>query len=423
MVLKFKPAYYLLLFLCLITVFSCGKKTMEIFVGADGADNNSGTKESPLQNIQAAIKLAEEIKSDNKRTHISIYLLAGDYYLSSPISISSILSDLTISCSGESEVTIKGSIPLNPDWEEYDNNIYIATIEDDLTFDQLFANGKPQILARYPDYNEEGGHWQGHAADAISIERIKSWDKPVGAIFHAMHAYEWGGFHYLISGINEDGSAVLEGGFQNNRPAPPHSEYRMLENVFEELNSPGEWYFDQKQHKLYYWPALDIDIKTADFEAVILRNLVEIKGKINSPVRNVTIKGIKFEQSQRTFMQLYEPLLRSDWTIYRGGALYIENAEKCGIVDCEFGNLGGNAIFVSAYNREIEISGNHIHDCGASGICFVGNPTAVRSPSFQYSEFVPTNELDTVSGPQKNLYPKECIAHNNLIYRTGRIEK
>ena len=44
-------------------------------------------------------------------------------------------------------------------------------------------------------------------------------------------------------------------------------------------------------------------------------------------------------------MEEYEPLLRSDWTIYRGGALFLEGAEAISITNCEFVNLGGNAIF------------------------------------------------------------------------------
>ncbi|MFC2097708.1 right-handed parallel beta-helix repeat-containing protein [Bacteroidota bacterium] len=412
-----------LLIICLSALISCKEKTIEIFVSIDGKIENNGTKKAPLLKIHDAINIAEQIKLDNREAKISINILPGDYYLSSPIIIKPILSDLSFKGSKASEVTIKGSVPLNLSWEKYDNNIYIARLSDNHQFDQLIANSKPMTLARYPNYNENGGHWQGHAADVISKERIKSWKKPVGAILHAMHDYEWGGFHYTITEINSNGTAELEGGHQNNRPALPHPKYRMVENVFEELNSPGEWYIDKENRMLYYWPDDNINIETALFEGVILKNLVEIKGDEYSPVRNVSFKGIKFEHTQRTFMEPYEPLLRSDWTIYRGGAVFIEGAENCIIHNCEFTNLGGNAIFISGYNRGVEISENHIHECNASGISFVGKPGSVRSPSFQYSHFIPINELDTIRGPQNNQYPKDCIAKNNLIYRTGRIEK
>ena len=77
----------------------------------------------------------------------------------------------------------------------------------------------------------------------------------------------------------------------------------------------------------------------------------------------------------------------------------------------------------SSYNTGLVIKGNHIHDCGASAISFIGNPSAVRSPSFNYSEFVELDKMDTLSGPQNDLYPRNCLVEDNLIYRIGRIEK
>jgi hypothetical protein len=239
-----------------------------------------------------------------------------------------------------------------------------------------------------------------------------------------MHAGEWGGFHYVISGKDEKGEAILEGGYQNNRQsAGMHDTYRMVENVFEELDSPGEWFLNKDSMTLYYWPEKGADPKNTLIEGVHLKHLIDIKGDEKNPIKNVLIEGIKFEHTQRTINETYEQLLRSDWTIYRGAALFIEGSLNITIKNCEFTNLGGNAIFVSNYNRKTNIIGNHIYDCGATAISFVGNPSAVRSPSFQYNEFVPFEELDTVRGPANNAYPKTGLVDDNLIYRIGRLEK
>jgi hypothetical protein len=197
----------------------------------------------------------------------------------------------------------------------------------------------------------------------------------------------------------------------------------MVENVLEELDSPGEWYFDTDTKKLYYWPREGIDILTAEFEGIVLKSFFELRGTLQNPVSNVSINGIKFEYAQRTYLENYEPLLRSDWTIYRGGAIFLNGTENCLVTDCEFVNLGGNAVFVSGYNENTKIKGNHIHDCGASAICFVGDPSAVRSPSFQYGQFIPTEDMDTLPGPKNELFPRNCIAEDNLIHRIGRVEK
>ncbi|MRT93803.1 PDZ domain-containing protein [Ancylomarina sp. 16SWW S1-10-2] len=409
---------FLLLMGCIFLFFSaCKPKVIRIVV-----DSTLQSEES-VALLDKAWQQAKQVKKEDSSALIEIIVHPGEYNLKSPLVITPELNGTSIIGAGSDKVSIKGSVPLDLKWKSLNENVYEATIAENLDFDQLIADGKVQILARYPNYNEDGGMWQGYAKDAISIKRIASWKNPIGAYFNTMHKGKWGGFHFRITGVNADGTAILEGGQQNNRPSAPHTEYRMVENVFEELDSAGEWYLDREKHKLYYWPQKGMDIQKLNFEASVLKSLIEIKGSLENPVKNITIQGIKFEHTQRTFMEEYEPLLRSDWTIYRGGAVFFEGTENCSIEDCEFTNLGGNVIFASAYNKGLKIAGNHIHDCGASAICFVGDASAVRSPAFQYGQFVALDKMDTISGPQNELYPRECIAENNLIHRIGRIEK
>ena len=180
---------------------------------------------------------------------------------------------------------------------------------------------------------------------------------------HAMHSGEWGGFHYLATGVDDNGELILSGGYQNNRPSKMHGKYRMVENVFEELDEAGEWYLD-KDYKLFYWPTEGTDLANTLVEGVQQKHLLEVVGSEENPVQDINISGIRFEHAQRTFMEKYEPLLRSDWTIYRGAALFLEGAQNVSIQNCEFTNLGGNAILVSNFNREVHIADNHIHECG-----------------------------------------------------------
>jgi len=88
-------------------------------------------------------------------------------------------------------------------------------------------------------------------------------------------------------------------------------------------------------------------------------------------------------------MLVKEPLLQSDWTIYRGGAILLDETENVHISNCNFFEVGGNAVFVSNYNKNALISNNHNYNIGGNAIAFVGNPAAVRSPAFQYALFVP----------------------------------
>lgn len=411
--------------LLLFVVFSCQTEsnTVQLYVAKDGTAANTGSKAQPFGSISKAIEKARELKQVNAASQVVINILPGDYHLSQAIHISPLLNGLTIQGTDATEVRIKGSKPLQANWKQYNENIYVTPVDGNLDFDQLVVNGKAQILARYPNYDENAHYWQGYAADAISKERLASWKKPEGAFFHALHKGRWGGFHYKITGVDENGNAILKGGHQNNRGSKYHDEYQMVENVFEELDSPGEWYLDKATNQLFYWPAEGVDLKQDKFEVSVLKDLVQVVGTLENPVKNVTIRNISFENTKRTFMEEFEPLLRSDWTIYRGAVVFFEGTEMCKVENSIFTNLGGNVIMASKYNKNLVVEGNHIYNCGASAVAFVGDPSAVRSPSFNYGQFVPLKEMDTVHGPKNELYPRECLVVNNLIHRIGRIEK
>lgn len=398
----------------------CSAPKMNIYVSLN--ENIKIENALVVSSIHQALDSVLSYRKNKKNAPITLHLEEGEYYLSSPIKITPEHGVVHVLGAGIEKTTIKGSVILKDlKWEKYNDNIWKTQLNSAEKMGQLFINGEQQVLARYPNYDENGGHWQGHAADAISKERVRQWKKADGAIVHAMHSGEWGGFHFKAALMNEDYDLKLVGGQQNNRPSKMHSKYRMVENVFEELDSAGEWFLDR--NTLYYWPTKNIDLQKAKVEGVTQKHLLEIVGTEESPVVNVKVEGIKFEHAQRTLFETYEPLLRSDWTIYRGGAIFIEGSENVSIDNCEFSNLGGNAIMVSNYNRGTKIADNHIHDCGATAISFIGSPSAVRSPSFQYYKFVPLAEMDTLKGPKNNVYPSEAIVDNNLIHRIGRIEK
>jgi len=412
----------LCLILGTIAFYSFGEKNRDVYVSPMGNNDHAGTRKMPVQTIEKAFeRIATQRTSTNKA--ITIRLLEGDYHLSSPLLIDAGLYNISIVGEGADKVRIKGSTKLTTNWQHFEGKIWVTDVKDDLDFNQLFVNGEAQILARYPNYDKNGGAWQGHAEDAISKARVATWKNPEGGFVHALHRGLWGDFHYEITGIDANGAPTLIGGQQNNRPSTMHPTLRMVDNIFEELDSAKEWYFNKKEKKLFLWVDADIDINKASLEVSTLKHLIEICGTKSNPVQNVTIKGIRFEHTQRTFMEAYSHLLRSDWTIYRGGAILLDGTENCSIRDCEFTNLGGNVLFVNGYNRHTEIIGNHIHDCGASAICFVGDSSAVRSPAYHYDEFVPINIMDTAQGPANDLYPAACKVENNLIYNIGCIEK
>jgi hypothetical protein len=140
-------------------------------------------------------------------------------------------------------------------------------------------------------------------------------------------------------------------------------------------------------------------------------------------VKWITLRGIAFRQAARTVMDTREALLRSDWAIYRGGAIFFNGAEDCALEDGFIDQVGGNAIFVNNYNRHVTIRGTQIAKAGASGICFVGDPQSARSPLFNYYQVQSLDRIDRTPGPKSKNYPADCLVDDCLIYLTGRVEK
>jgi hypothetical protein len=320
-------------------------------------------------------------------------------------------------------VTVSGSVVLNLKWTVYKNGIWQAKVGKKLIFDELFVNGQLQHMARYPNYNPAARFLGGTAADAISKERVARWKSPEGGYVHALHPCEWGDVHYLIIGKDKKGDLILKGGWQNNRPMGMHKKYRFVENIFEELDTVNEWFYNKKTQILYYYPPKGLDLKTAKIEAPQIAHLFEFRGTATQPVRNITVEGLTLTQTLRIFMKNKEPLLRSDWTIYRGGAVFFEGAEDCFLKNCTLHNLGGNAVSFSDFNRYCTVSGCLVSDIGASAFCFVGDPKAVRSPCFNYYQFVPLDKMDRTPGPKTDNYPTKCKVYNNLMFNLGQVEK
>lgn len=395
---------------------------LNLYVSPNGNDSNNGTLQKPVKTLSKAISLAEQAKGKN----VKIQLREGAYYEGKTLVLNAaetLFSSLEISNYQNENAIIDGGQKLSLSWKSFEKGIYQAVIPSNISFEQLFINGQLQHLARYPNYDTNARVFHGTAADAIAPERVKTWKNPTGGYVHALHSGEWGGFHYLITGKNEKGELTLEGGWQNNRPAPMHKQHRFAENIFEELDAPGEWFFDRSTHILYFIPPQSTNLATALVEVSTHKNSLELRGTAENPVRNVRLKNLRFVHTERSFMDTKEPLVRSDWTFYRGGAVLFDGTESCTITDCEFSNLGGNAIVLSNYNKNDTISGCHIHHIGASAVAFVGDPKAARSPSFRYELSIPYEQLDKTPGPQTDNYPQECAVTNNLIHDMGQLEK
>jgi membrane-associated protease RseP (regulator of RpoE activity) len=409
-------------------LFCSAAMAVDLYVSPTGNDANSGTKSSqPLASFSAARDAVRKVAG---KEAVTVHFADGVYYLPetllfTPADSGSARYPVIYTADHEGKAVLSGGSMLNLQWEPYKDGIFQAQTPAGLKIDQLFINGKNQRMARYPNYdaNKKTDAYQGYAADAFSKERATNWADPTGGFIHAMHKSQWGGYHYLITGKDANGEVTYEGGWQNNRKSGMHNEFRMVENIFEELDAPGEWFHNAKTGTLYYKPESGTDLATASVEVVRLRHLIEFQGSENAPVEFVTLQGFTVRHAARTFMDTKEQMVRSDWAIYRGGAFMLTGTEDVKILDCEFDQVGGNAVFVNNYNRRTLVKGCHIHDTGASGVCFVGDPDALYNPLFEYGEKNDLATIDRTPGPKTQNFPSLGTVEDCLIHGIGRVER
>jgi hypothetical protein len=398
----------------------------ELYVSPTGDDKNDGSKTAPLASLTAARDKADQLKGSS--TPVTVYVRGGTYYLSAPVVFGPANSGsaqgpiLYTAYPGEKAV-ISGGIKVTTKWTVSSGQIMVTTIATNLKVDQLFLNGKRQILARYPNFDSTK-ILDGFASGCIGTARVALWNNPTEGpgYIRGLHVSLWGGNSFIITAKNASNNTVTQQWVgDNNRGSTLHPSYRMVENIFEELDAPGEWYYSKPTGKLYFYPPAGADLSSAVIELSSQDELIRVVGTAASKAQYIDFKGLTFTHTYRTlFSKPYEGLLQGDWCVARAGCLFIQDAEKIVVESCLFDQIGGNGIFMSGYNRGHVVYNNTFIDAGASCVLMVGLQSAVRCPSSWSST---TTCADKTPGPLSADYPAFIRVENNMMNHFGRFEK
>jgi hypothetical protein len=410
------------------------------YVSKTGSDRNAGTVDRPFATLARAQRAARQAEKSDR---IQIWIREGTYYLAQTLAFGpedSGTSELAVRYTAHpgENVTLSGGLALSCKWSPFRDGIVSTPVPKGLQFTQLFVNGRRKIRARYPNYEPpQPGHpgylkaagpvpsetqtpypnpdedmtFSGSAPKGISYDPAtfsnKHWAKPEEAEIHIFQEAYWGNLQWRLRGIDRDAHVLWfgEGGQQigakwDRDPAKVGKKSRYyIENVFEELDAPGEWYLDGNRNVLYYYPERGTDIHSALVEVPMLEHILHFGGSQSKPVENISIEGLRFAHTVSTYTSSYEVPSLGDWSIHRGGTVLLEGTRNCSIRNCWFDGVGGNAVFANNYNRGLWISGCKFTETGDSAICFVG-------------------DLEKTTGTQRT-FPFECKAHNNLIHNCG----
>lgn len=372
--------------------------TRTFYISPDGNDNWSGSaptpnldrNDGPFATLKCARDTIRKLRQNDSDDAYVIIVREGIYQLSETFNLEvedsgSEFKPLVIRAFDNEKPTLVGTKHIN-NFKPYKDNIYQANLLE-LPYDlsslrQIFANGKRQRLSRHPNFDPQnpiGGGFLYVESPVVegskhqfrySIGDIPAWpDKQhVEILIHPGN--NWTNNILPVLGI-ERNTRTITLSQKASHEIKPGNRY-FFQNLLEELDSPGEWFFDQQKKVLYYWPA-NIELLN-NITIPILKSIL----KINSSSTYINFEGFRLDGCE-------------------GSSIILNGAKNILVARNTISNAGGNGIEIHGGAENAAI-GNDIFEVGGTGIIVSG-------------------------GDSKALEPANNRAENNYIHNTGVFSK
>ena len=373
-------------------VSTVGNDTWSGRLGEPNADGTDG----PLATVQKARDMIRETKAatGGLTKPVTVLLRGGVYPQTKPIVFTAADSG-TKECPityqaypGEKPVISGGDVirGWQPDDSEQSQTrcrgkLWRASVPAAKTggkwrFNQLFVNGGRRTRARVPNKGSflrtDGPLSKGNSRGFYFHEGdVKEWDDLREVVFVVYHSWETSIHHVR----NVDTEACL---VELHEPAPwgmGHWERQQryyVENVFEELDEPGEWYLNRVTGTLYYYALPDETM--ADVEVVaptLTSTLVSFDGDASKDdiIEHVHFRGISFLHSNANLRRLRNP---GQGEIYQPGLIMATGLRNASFEDCTIAHAGAHGVWLAAGCEDNRILRCHIHDLGGGGVYIGG---------------------------------------------------
>ncbi len=325
---------------------------------------------------------------------------------------------------GEKPV-ISGGIPVTG-WKN-NGKFWTARFDAD-TAAMLVVNGKRQMLARTP--NE--GYFVPPAISKTTgelyfkIGEIKSWKEMENNRIIMLLRWHTG-INTIIKVDEKTGIATFRTPQEGVVIVPPRY---YVENVKALLDAPGEWFFDKKLKEISYIPANGIgDPNQVTIEVPVINQLVDVRGKLGEPVRNLRFYRLTFEGA---ITGKANNKINSDGVDGETGvletpassnsAVSFEFAHACEFVDGEIRSCNGTGISVKQGCYQTRMLKNRFETIDNGGISVLGaaNPgngkEIIRETTISYNELYDCGGINIIA----NNTLMTTISHNYITKTRGR---
>ena len=381
--------------LCFAALFVANVSTAaDFYVATTGGDANPGTKAKPFATLEHARDAVRQSKIQNPKSKIEVFLRGGVYRVEKTIEFTPEDSGtedapITYAAYSSERPVISGGRQIT-DWQKADGKLWQTVVpgvkEGRWYFNQLFVNGQRRTRARTPNkgflYTEgilapfNRAKWSsdtlakhGFVFRDGDIKRWHNFNDAVVVVYHS-----WTTSIHLITD--------LDPGQRTVRLAPPSRwpigywwEYNTryhVENIFEALDEPGEWYLDRATGVLSYWPMPGENLHRAEVVAPVVRQtLVAFQGAAAKKqyVEYLRFAGLSFQHTD----YLLAPDMPPDeqGATERSPLIAAEGLRHAVFENCEITHAGENALWLDSGCADNVFRRCHIHDLGGSAI-FIG---------------------------------------------------
>jgi len=387
----------------------------DLYVSPDGDDEWSGTEPDPRNGGPdgpfETIRRAQLAVRDRKREAtfeepVTVWLRGGRYDLEAPLEFTPADSAPVVYRAYHGERPVISGGRRVTDWEQTEVDGVDAWVtdlpavaDDEWYFHSLYVDGQRRPRPRLPKSPDEFYQIQG----VPGIDRQAWFDEESDFIYWAPEERGQDTFEFAPGDVREwrnvtDVEAVvLHYWLEERMPIETvdtercrvtttrGSAYSLIddaaktfppyyvENVFEALSEPGEWYLDRSEGRLYYLPKEGEDPETTEVVAPWLSRLLAVEGR---PGDGEFVEFVRFRDLAFRFTDSPFP---EDATVagasqagHVPGVISLTGARNCAIADCTVGQVGWHAIAVDEGCRGLRIVGNEMTDLGAGGVTVRG---------------------------------------------------
>ena len=419
--LKRRLSIFLLLFTLLPLNFTAEAAVKEIYVDSKyGSENALGTSSSPFKSLEAAKEYIRNINADMS-DDIIVNIKSGEYIVEDTLKFSEKDSasnghKIIYRGIGDTAPVISGGRKITG-WELYDKekNIYRANAKG-IDARAFFVNNRLAVRARSENnyLSDQMSFTNDRTGFVTTYTDIANWknQSEIEMVFSCL----WATPRVFVNSIIKDGDKAYikpNGTFGQinyfNFATAIKSTPLYFENVFELLDTAGEFYIDKSDDFIYYIPRADEDMTTADAVLPVMESVVDVKGTdADNKVTGIVFENISFKHSDWGFVSktrgIYDrqaniPMrwFADGFTVgeyTNPGIVNVKFAKDCMFKNCEFSLSGGAGLNYSDAVQDSPVTGNYIHDTYSSGI-FMGevNESSFYSAPSRKEEYNSGNHI------------------------------